>query len=347
MAQKKAHEVDAWLARRDPGKPILLFYGPDRGLVSERARKVADSTGLSSDDPFSVVRLDAAEIEQTPGRLVDEARTVPMFSDRRLIWIRNASAQKGLADDIKALESQPPRDAVILIEAGELKKGSPLRAAVEASEHAMALPCYGDEARGVDALIDEELQKAGLSIALDARQALKRSLGGDRLASRGELEKLVVYAAGQRQVTLDDVRLTVGDVAGLSLDDAIDAMLDGQLLDFDIAFNRLGGGQGASQVLSAAMRQFHALQAMRNVMDSDGRGAAAAVSSARPPVFFTRRKIVENALARWNAEAIARALASLQSAILHMRRRADLAEAIARHALLAITVESARRRDRR
>lgn len=346
MAQKKAHEVDGWLARRDLQKSILLFYGPDRGLVSERARKIAASTGLSADDPFSVVRLDAAEIDQTPGRLIDEARTVPMFSDRRLIWVRNAAAQKGLADDVKVLAAQPPLDAVILIEAGDLKKGAPLRAAVEASEHAMALPCYADESRGVDSVIDEELQKAGLSIALEARQALKRSLGGDRLASRGELEKLALYAADKKQITLDDVKLMIGDVAGLSLDDAIDATLEGKPADFDIAFARLGGGQAASQVLGAAMRQFHALQAMRGAMDADGRNAASVVASARPPVFFTRRKTVESALMRWNSESIVRALASLQAAVLQARRRADLAEAIARQALLAITIESARQRDR-
>jgi DNA polymerase III subunit delta len=348
MAQKKAYEVDAWLARRDPHKSIVLLYGPDRGLVSERARKVAASTGLSTDDPFSVVRLDAAEVEQTPGRVVDEARIVPMFSDRRLIWVRNASAQKALAEDVKALAAQPPRDAVILIEASDLKKGAALRTVVEACEHAMALPCYADEGRSIDSLIDEELGKAGLSIGLDARQALKRGLGGDRLASRGELEKLVLYAAGRKQITLDDVKLLSGDVSGLSGDDAIDAVLEGNIADFDLAFGRLcaSSNQAAGQVLASALRLFHALQLMRAAIDTDGRSAASVVASARPPIFFARRKIIENALTRWNGEAITRALAALQIAVLEARRRSDLAQAIGRQTLLAIAVEVARKQAR-
>ena len=103
MAQKKAHEVDAWLARRQSDAGIVLLYGPDRGLVAERARAYALATGLPLDDPFCVVRLDAAEIDQLPGRLVEEAQTVPMFADRRLIWVRNGGAQKAMADDIRAL----------------------------------------------------------------------------------------------------------------------------------------------------------------------------------------------------------------------------------------------------
>ena len=48
MAEKKAHEVDAWLARPDPKIAIVLIYGPDRGLVAERARLFAAKSGVAA-----------------------------------------------------------------------------------------------------------------------------------------------------------------------------------------------------------------------------------------------------------------------------------------------------------
>ncbi|MER8546417.1 DNA polymerase III subunit delta [Mesorhizobium sp. M0684] len=343
MAQKKAYEVDAWLAKPDPRVSIVLLYGPDRGLVAERAKAFAGKTGLPLDDPFSVVRLDGSEVDRDEGRLLDEARTVPMFSERRLLWVRNAGAQKALADDVKALTSEPARDAIILIEAGDLKKGVGLRAVVEAADNAMALPCYADEARDIDTVIDDELRKAGMSMTLEARQALRRNLGGDRLASRGEIEKLVLYAHGQAEIGLDDVKATSGDVSGLSFDAAVDALLEGRIADFDTAFTRhcQSGGQ-PFLVLSSAMRQLQAIQAMRGLMDAGGRNAASVVAAARPPVFFSRRKLVEKALERWSSEALGRALNRLQTAVLQTRRRPDLSVALARQALLGIAVESAR-----
>ncbi|MER8884206.1 DNA polymerase III subunit delta [Mesorhizobium sp. M0816] len=343
MAQKKAYEVDAWLAKPDPRVSIVLLYGPDRGLVAERAKAFAGKTGLPLDDPFSVVRLDGSEVDRDEGRLLVEARTVPMFSERRLLWVRNAGAQKALADDVKALTSEPARDAIILIEAGDLKKGVGLRAVVEAADNAMALPCYADEARDIDTVIDDELRKAGMSMTLEARQALRRNLGGDRLASRGEIEKLVLYAHGQAEIGLDDVKATSGDVSGLSFDAAVDALLEGRIADFDTAFNRhcQSGGQ-PFLVLSSAMRQLQAIQAMRGQMDAGGRNAASVVAAARPPVFFSRRKLVEKALERWSSEALGRALNRLQTAVLQTRRRPDLSVALARQALLGIAVESAR-----
>ena len=172
MAQKKSHEVDTWLSRPQPGVAIVLCYGPDRGLVSERAARFAKSTGLPLDDPFVVVKLDAATLEKDPGRLLDEAHAVAMFAAQRLIWIRGAGADKRLADDVKQLAARPAADTVVLIEAGDLRKGAALRTTVEGAASAMALPCYTDEGRDIDRLIDEELGNAALTIDLDARRIL-------------------------------------------------------------------------------------------------------------------------------------------------------------------------------
>jgi DNA polymerase-3 subunit delta len=266
-----------------------------------------------------------------------------MFSDRRLLWVRNATGQKALADDVKALTAEPARDAIILIEAGDLKKGVGLRAVVEAADGAMALPCYADEARDIDTVIDDELRKAGMSMTLEARQALRRNLGGDRLASRGEIEKLILYAHDQKEIGLEDIKAMSGDVSGASFDDAVDALLEGKVGDFDTAFTRhCQSGGPPFLVLSSAMRQLQQIQIMRGQMDSAGRNAASVVAAARPPVFFSRRKLVEKALDRWSSDALSRALTRLQTAVLQTRRRPDLSVALARQALLGIAVESAR-----
>ena len=90
------------------------------------------------------------------------------------------------------------------------------------------------------------------------------------------------------------------------------------------------------------MRQFQSLQLLRGEMEASGKPAAAVVASARPPVFFSRRRLVEAALQRWSGAAIGRALERLQATVLLTRRRPDLTVATARQALIALLVESAR-----
>ncbi|EAB6717816.1 DNA polymerase III subunit delta, partial [Salmonella enterica subsp. enterica] len=328
MAQKKAHEVDGWLRRPDPRFSIVLIYGPDHGMVSERSRTFAAQTGIDLDDPFSVTRLDASEADQ-PGRLADEAFTVPMFAARRLLWVRNIGQQKTIADAVKLLCATPPPDATILMEAGDLKKGTGLRAAVEAAATAIALPCYADEARDLDRLIDEALGQSGIRLSMDARALLKRNLGGDRMGTRGEIEKLLLYTQGRPSIEADDVLALTGDVAGRSVDDVVDAALSGQLGAFDLMFQRhvLGGGH-PYLLLAATMRQLQALQIMRATLDQGRANPSDIVNGARPPVFFSRKKAVEGALRRMQAPMISRALERLSSALLESRRRPELGEAL-------------------
>ncbi|RST88144.1 DNA polymerase III subunit delta [Aquibium carbonis] len=344
MAQKKSHEVDGWLARPDPTVAIVLVYGPDRGLVSERAKLFASKTGLDLEDPFAVVKLEAAEIEADPGRLIDEACTVSMFGGKRLIWLRNAASHKGTAEALKVLSDKPPQDAIVLIEAGDLKKNAPLRTLAEGGRAAMALPCYADESRSIDQVLDQELQAANMAITLEARQLLKSQVGGDRLASRGEIQKLLLYCAGQKTIELEDVEASLGDVASVSADQVVDAMLLGRLAEMDEKMLRaLSSGTAPFLFLSATMRQFQTLAVLRADMDRGGKSASSVVAGARPPVFFARRSIVENALARWTVDALAQGLDRLQQTVLLTRRRPELAVEVTRQTLLALGVQAMRR----
>src|SRR4030081_1409052 len=66
----RGKEIDAFLARPDPGRPIILLYGPDAGLVRERADALLASAVDDPNDPFSLVRLDGDELSAEPSRLV-------------------------------------------------------------------------------------------------------------------------------------------------------------------------------------------------------------------------------------------------------------------------------------
>ena len=108
MAQVKAHEVDRYLKKPDPKHRVVLVYGPDRGLVSERTKSLAGTSGADLNDPFSTIVIDAEDAASEPTRIADEAHTVSMFGGNRLVWIKG-STQKNL---IGAL--QPVLDQVFL-----------------------------------------------------------------------------------------------------------------------------------------------------------------------------------------------------------------------------------------
>ncbi len=103
-----------------------------------------------------------------------------------------------------------------------------MRSLCEKSKVAAALPCYADNERELAQLIDEEMRAADLTIAADAHAALLEMIGGDRLASRNEIRKLVLYAKDQKNIELADVMAIVADASQIALDGLIDAVFAGK-----------------------------------------------------------------------------------------------------------------------
>lgn len=343
MAQKKAHEVEAFIRRPDPKFRALLIYGPDRGLVSERAAILSKALDVDLTDTFAVVKLDSQDIRDDSARLLDEINSLALFGGSRLVWLKNAGNDKAITGALDAISSDPPADTILLIEAGDLKKGSALRKAAEGGPSCMALPCYGDDGRNLHALIDDELGRENLQITSDARRLLVDNLGGDRLASRGELQKLALYCRGKDRIEEADVLAIIGDASALSVDEAVDCILTGDLPGLDHALSRIiASKMQIFLVLQACLRQFQMIDVARGRIEGQREPTAQVITEFGRRMHFRRKPMFERATRSWNGRASANALQHLSSAILEGRRHPALQESIARQALLAIALRSAR-----
>src|SRR2546423_8493763 len=160
MVALRGRDIDAFLNRPDPARPIILLYGPDAGLVRERADALVASAVDDPSDPFSYVRLDGDELAAEPSRLVEEAMTIPMFGGRRAIRVRAGS--RSFASGVDTLADSPVKDCRIVIEGGELRPESPPRKACERAKTAGAIPCYPDTQRDPPRFIEEGMRASQL-----------------------------------------------------------------------------------------------------------------------------------------------------------------------------------------
>jgi len=337
----RGKEIDAFLARPDPGRPIILLYGPDAGLVRERADALLASAVDDPNDPFSLVKLDGDELSADPSRLVDEAMTVPLFGGRRAIRVRAGS--RSFASGVDTLADTPLKDCRIVIEAGELRPESPLRKACERAKTAVAIGCYPDGERELSKLIDDELRIADLRIAQDARATLMALLGGDRQASRNELRKLTLYAHGRGEVTLDDVMAVVADASELKLDPIVDGAFAGRadLVESEFA-KAMVAGTYPGVIISAAQRQAAWLHKSALAV-AEGTPLSTILDGGFPRLHFSRKGAVEAALRHFNAARLAAVIDQLGTAALDMRKQPAIAAAIAQRALLSIAANAKRR----
>src|SRR6185437_13779323 len=144
----KSHEADRYTGNPPKDLRIALVYGPDAGLVQERAEKLLKSVVPDLTDPFNVSDLSEAVLLNDPARLADEAAAISMMGGRRVVRVRGAS--NDLADLFESFLDDPPGDALVVVEAGDLNKGTGLRKLFEADKAAAAIACYADTVRNLE-----------------------------------------------------------------------------------------------------------------------------------------------------------------------------------------------------
>ena len=299
MTEIKGAAVDRALSHPPKEMVAALIFGPDQGLVRERAETLIKAIVPDLKDPFLIADLDDGALSADPARLFDEAAAIAMLGGRRVVRVRGAG--NGLAKLFERFLDDPAGDALVVVEGGDLARGTGLRKVFEGADNAAAIACYGDSARDLPEVIRDTLRAEGLTIAPDALADAASRLGSDRGVTRRELEKLALYARGGKQVSLEDVRAVLGDEAEVRAEEALDAAGQGDLKSLDLALERLWvSGTSAVAVVRMALSHFQRLALARSEIEK-GEPQDAALRKLRPPLHFMRQALFKAQLGLWDS----------------------------------------------
>jgi len=335
-----AAAADAFVAKPNPATVAVLLYGPDRGLVQERAERLIRTVVDTLDDPFRLVDLAATTFTSDPARLADEAAAQSLTGGRRVVRIRGAG--NDLSPTIEAVLKNFVGDALIVVEAGELSAKAKLRSLFEKAPNAASIACYQDESAALETVIKETLSQRGVSVSVDALAYISSRLGADRKVTRSELEKLALFMGERTEVTEADAIACVGDSSEMDLDDLADATGTGDHVAATRALTRLiADGVNPIAILRALQRHFQRLH-MVTASIAAGTPADAAVSALRPPIFYKRRTVFGRQTRTWPLRPIETALDLLLEAELDCKTTGLPANSICGHAVTRLTEAAAR-----
>lgn len=308
----QAGQADRFVRKPDPAVRVILVYGPDAGLVRERADAAVSAAAGSLNDPFRVAELTGDGLKRDPARLADEAAAMSFTGGRRAVRLREP--QETLASLFAGFLEAPAGDALIVVEAGDLGPASALRKLFEGAANAAAVACYADDARSLEQVVGESLGRDGISVAPDALAFLVDHLGTDRAISRAELEKLALYVGPGGTVDAETAAGVVGDSSALSLDTLVYAVGDGDLEMLDRALQRcLQDGAMPVAILRTVGGHLLRLQAAR-ARTERGETAEQAMKALRPPVFFKWTARFQGQLRAWSLPAVGRAIETVLEA---------------------------------
>ena len=329
-------DIEPFVKSPNPAARVVLVYGPDNGLMKERAKTISKSVVEDINDPFNAVTLSTDILGDDPARLSDEAGAMSMMGGDRLIRVEDAGDK--ITPLIKNYLENPSESALIVLEAGELGPRSSLRKLCESAKNAAAVPCYVEDERDLGRLIRETLMAEGISIDNDATTWLAANISGDRQKARGELEKLITYKGNDKTpVTLTDVRACCGEAGALALDDLVYAVAGNNPQKALQTFNTLmDEGVSFVVILRALQTHFKKLH-LTKAKINEGANLETAIKAIAPPIFFKQQPAFKAQANRWSETGISKVLQKLMDLEAQCKQTGMPVETLCAQAVLGIS----------
>jgi DNA polymerase-3 subunit delta len=212
--------------------PLYLIVGDDE---AEMSRLVAELSGTVEDElrAFNLERLYATDKAVTPAVVAEAARLLPMMAPRRVVVVLRAEKflkprRKGKADDVvdedgpasaDALEDYvkaPEPQTTLIFVAADVDRTRRLYKALQ--KQATIVECWGlkgskdakvdlrQVARQAEQLVRQAAADAGQQIDPAAARLVAERAGTDIARLRGDVDRLLLYAAGKPRITVADAQ---------------------------------------------------------------------------------------------------------------------------------------------
>ena len=338
MAEVKGVEADRLIRNLPAGVCVYLICGIDAGLVSERVAAILKASVEDTRDPFQVVELEGNSIAADPNVLLDEAYTIGLFGGRRAIRIHLGS--RAFHSTIELVLKDPPQDCVLIIEGGVTKSDMPLRKLIAGARQGVVIDCWTDDLRQIEQLIDEEAARMSMQVEPAARTLLASLLGADRLATRSELSKLMLYARGHAVITEDDVEMSVSDASTSAFEELVWHAFNGSQTSVEETLEKHATQQDLMAIPALMLRHCNLLHRLRSAVDA-GQDLDSVLGQAYR-VSYKKKPILKSQLRLWTMPALLSALAYLKTSAARARQESQISSLIATRSLWAV-VSSAKR----
>lgn len=306
---------------------IFYFCGPDESGASDAAAKIAGMLGEAEK-----VDLSGGELKRDPVRLADEARSVSLFGDRRIIHVR--ATGDDAHDAVETLLQSPVDGWPVLIVATSATDKSRIAKLLESRADALVGMFHPPDLKSVASAIRSSADAMGVRLTDELSERVARATALDTRMARSELEKIALYLDASPQAPRTATAADLDEVCAVSEDDGmmplVNAVLGGEVRRIPAELSRMReqGINPVGLVLALERRAGQLVQLAGRLGERGDVNAFMQQESDARRVFFRDRADLTQQLKRWRGPRLVRLcerLVLLHRTLIADNRNGDLA----------------------
>ncbi|HKJ93024.1 MAG TPA: DNA polymerase III subunit delta [Longimicrobiales bacterium] len=303
MSEVSPESLKRWLERGERGG-VFFLHGEEDYLKEELAAALVDAHVGSGARDFNLDQLRGTEV--SPETLASILQTPPMMAEWRVVVVRDAqglagsSTARGVVEQV--LERPVPGLALVLI--AQIPDGSRARFYTTLKKKAVSVSLAPLSDADVPGWLMARARARGLTLEVDAAQAMAAAIGSNLGVLSSELAKLRDYVGDRDAIRREDVEHVVGVVPRVNRWEWLDRVADGRFAEARRDLGTLLATDSGVGLVLALGAHFLRMALFRA-------GGSAALEAELPPrQRWLARKLAGQAR-RWTPDALAGALDDL------------------------------------
>ncbi|MDO4522178.1 MAG: DNA polymerase III subunit delta [Eubacteriales bacterium] len=242
-------------------KNIYLLYGEEAYLKDQYKERLKNAL-IPPEDTMNLNHYKGKGISVQ--ELIDQAETMPFFSERRLLMIEDSGFFKNATAELAEYLEQVPETTYFVFVENEVDKRGKLYKTVKSKGSVVEFVRQTEEM--LQRWVLGTLKKEQKNITRNTMELFFSKTGTDMSNIHTELEKLLSYTMGREVITSEDVEEICTTQTTGKVFDMVDSMAEKQQRRaLDLYYDLLAQKEPPMRILYLVTRQFHILMQVKEL----------------------------------------------------------------------------------
>ena len=304
---------------------LCLLYGENFGLKKD-IREFIKITIKQEDDNVEILSLYEDEILNDDENFYNLIYSGSLFSNKKIVTIHEASDK--IVKKINDIYDNNPKNVFIIIFSEILEKKSKLRNFFEKNKNTICIPCYQDNEKNLEIILQSEIKKNNISLSREAINLIIEKANSDRLNLKNEIEKIKSFSLNKKKLELDEIKFLINFSGDYKSDILINECLCGNISQYKKIVSEIYIGT-INQILLLRILS-NKTQRLLNLKEkeSETKDLDNLINSSKPPIFWKEKPLIKKQLSIWNLKDLKKIIDQINSTELQCKKNPQIAKAI-------------------
>ena len=275
---------------------FFLVYGENQGLKNEVIQNLKKNLKGNIDN------YDEAQILIDKELFYEKIFNQSLFEKEKIVIVNRCSEK--IYDIIENILEKKISHTKIILNANLLEKKSKLRNLFEKNKELVIVPTYKDTSVGLLEIARKFFYNYKISISQEAINLLVSRCNGDRGHLKSELDKVLIYMHGKKNINLEEIYKLTNLSENFSINELVDNSLSKNYQKISEIINesnyKLEDGMIILRTfLQRAKRLLNIYEKQDNNINFDS-----LINDYKPPIFWKDKPVVKKQLENWSKSKI-------------------------------------------